>query len=182
MLDIEYRGGNSIVLGTKERVLTLDPNVEFLGLSNPKSIDVMLCTEERFSVALKSDDSIALEGPGEYEVGPFAIKGVPAMRHIDTEQDPLRSTIYRREVAGIRIGVLGNIAPKLSDDQLETIGVLDILIIPVGGGGYTLDATDASKLVRIIEPKVVIPVHYKDSGITYEVPQEAVLAILQVED
>ena len=59
-----------------------------------------------------------------------------------------------------------------SEDQLESIGVVDIIVIPVGGNGYTLDATAAAHLVRQIDAKVVIPVHYADSGLKYEVPQD----------
>jgi L-ascorbate metabolism protein UlaG (beta-lactamase superfamily) len=75
-------------------------------------------------------------------------------------------------VGDVRVAVLGNIDPKLSEDQLEGIGVIDILILPVGGGGYTLDATSAASLVRQIDPKVVIPVHYADDALKYEVPQD----------
>jgi L-ascorbate metabolism protein UlaG (beta-lactamase superfamily) len=82
------------------------------------------------------------------------------------------ATVYRVEVADVRIAVLGNISPKLSESQLESLGVIDILVLPVGGGGYTLDATSAASLVRAIEPKVVIPTHYADSSLQYEVPQD----------
>ena len=50
--------------------------------------------------------------------------------------------------------------------------MVDILVIPVGGGGYTLDATSAATIVRQIEPKAVIPIHYADTGVSYEVPQD----------
>ena len=82
------------------------------------------------------------------------------------------STIYRVEIGDARIGIVGNIDKKISDEQLEALGLIDILIIPVGGGGYTLDATDAASLVRSIDPKVVIPVHYADNSLKYEVPQD----------
>ena len=68
---------------------------------------------------------------------------------------------------------LGNIDGKLSEEQYETLGVIDILVLPVGGSGYTLDATSATTIVRAIEPKVVVPVHYAESGINYEVPQDS---------
>lgn len=51
--------------------------------------------------------------------------------------------------------------------------MIDILIVPVGGSGYTLDATSAVALVRTISPKIVVPIHYADSGISYEVPQDS---------
>jgi L-ascorbate metabolism protein UlaG (beta-lactamase superfamily) len=59
----------------------------------------------------------------------------------------------------------------ITDEQLETLGVIDILIIPVGGFGYTMDAIGAAKIVRKIDPKVVIPTHYADAGTTYPVNQ-----------
>ena len=48
---------------------------------------------------------------------------------------------------------------------------MDILILPIGGGGYTLDATSAANIARRSDAKVIIPVHYSDDGIKYEVPQ-----------
>ena len=77
------------------------------------------------------------------------------------------------EIGDVRIAIIGNIYEKVSDDQLEELGVIDIAIIPVGGNGYTLDATGAANLVRKIDPKVVIPVHYADSALKYEVPQDS---------
>jgi L-ascorbate metabolism protein UlaG (beta-lactamase superfamily) len=81
--------------------------------------------------------------------------------------------MYRIEIGEVRIALIGNIAPKLGEDQLEELGVVDILLLPVGGNGYTLDATSATTIVRSIDPRVVIPLHYADSGVKYEVPQDA---------
>lgn len=174
MFDIEYKGGNGVVITTKKTSLVVDPKLSLVGLKDLSVKDaVELATEARF---LLQDGSakLTLEGPGEYEVGDFAIRGIAAQRHIDTEQDEKQATIYRIEVGDVRIGLLGNIAPTLSEDQLEALGVIDLLIVPVGGTGYTLDATSAATLTRHIDPKVVIPVHYADSALSYEVPQESV--------
>ena len=67
----------------------------------------------------------------------------------------------------------GHIYPDLSEDQLEAIGPVDVLIVPVGGNGYTLDGAGALRVIKKIEPKVVIPTHYADKGIKYEVPQRS---------
>ncbi len=174
MFDIEYKGGNGIVVTTKKTSLVIDPKVSLVGLKDLSVKDaVELATEARF---LLNDPAarLVLEGPGEYEVGDFSIRGVAAQRHIDTEQDEKRATIYRIEVGDVRIALLGNIDATLSDDQLEALGVVDILLVPVGGGGYTLDATSAATLTRHIGPKVVIPIHYADSALSYEVPQDDV--------
>lgn len=174
MFEIEYKGANCVVVSTKKSTLVVDPKLSVVGLKDTSTKGaVELVTDERF--ALNSIDAkLVIEGPGEYGVGEFDIRGIAAQRHIDTESDPLQSTVYRIEVGDARIAVIGNIYERLSEEQLEELGVIDILIIPVGGNGYTLDATAASNLARKIDPKVVIPVHYADSGVKYEVPQEGV--------
>ncbi|HMS93351.1 MAG TPA: MBL fold metallo-hydrolase [Candidatus Saccharibacteria bacterium] len=172
MFDIEYKGGNTVILATKKATLAIDPKQSVVGLKDVAVKEaIQLATEERFVVPTDAYQLI-LEGPGEYEVSDFSIRGIPAVRHLDAEGGPLLSTMYRIEVGGVSVAVLGNIASKLSEDQLEGIGVVDMVIIPVGGGGYTLDATSAASLVRQIEPKVVVPVHYADATLKYEVPQD----------
>ena len=172
MFDLEYKGGNTVVFSTKKVSLTTDPKLSLVGLKDIKTKDeVELATESRFSVN-NPEARIIIDSPGEYEVGDFTIHGVPATRHIDTPEQERLSTMYRVECGDVKVAVLGNIDGKLDDDQLEAIGVVDILIIPVGGGGYTLDATSAAALTRSIEPKAVIPVHYADATLKYEVPQD----------
>ena len=172
MFEIEYKGANSIIISTKKAKLVVDPKLSIVGLKDVSIKGLVeLATESRFIVN-DSDAILSIEGPGEYGVAGFDIRGIPARRHIDSESEGLMSTIYRVEIGEARIGIIGNIDKTLSDEQLEELGVLDILIIPIGGGGYTLDATDAANLVRMIDPKVVIPVHYADKSLKYEVPQD----------
>jgi len=172
MFDIEYKGGNTVVLSTKKATVVVDPKASVIGLKDIIVKDAIeIATEARFAVS-NPNARLEIEGPGEYGVADFDIKGIAAQRHLDDESSELLSTIYRIEVGDVRIGLLGNIYEKLSDTQLEELGVIDILILPVGGGGYTLDATGATSLVRQIDPKVVIPVHYSDSALKYEVPQD----------
>ncbi len=173
MLDIEYKGANCVVISTKKDKLIVDPNLQLVGLKNPAMKDaVVIATEERLS-AESNEANLSVEGPGEYEVGDFSIKGIQAQRQIDTANDAKLSTIYRIVSGEIRIALIGNIYGKLSDIQMEDIGVVDILILPVGGGGYTLDATSAAQIARSIEAKVIIPLHYQDDGLKYEVPQDS---------
>lgn len=172
MFEIEYKGANSVIISTKKTKIVIDPNISAYGLKNPNVVGAIeIATEDRF-VSDRSNANLCIDGPGEYGVGGFDIRGIAARRHIDTEADGNLSTIYRIEVEGARIGVIGNVWGKLSDEQLENLGLIDILIIPVGGNGYTMDAVSAAGLVGLIEPKVVIPVHYADSSIKYEVPQD----------
>lgn len=172
MFEIEYKGGNGIVITTKKTTALIDPKLSVVGLKDLAIKEaVEIATEARFAVNGK-DSQLVIEGPGDYELGDFSVRGVSATRHLDTETDEEIATIYRIEVGDARIALIGNIAPKLSEQQLEAIGVVDILILPVGGNGYTLDATSAAGIVRQIDPKVVIPTSYADSALTYEVPQD----------
>lgn len=172
MFEIEYKGAGSVIISTKKSTLVTDPKLSLVGLKDVSTKDVVeLATEARF--ALNAETArLNIEGPGEYGVAEFDIRGIAVQRHLDSESDPLASTMYRVEVNDTRIAIIGNIYEKLSEAQLEDLGLIDILIIPVGGNGYTLDATGAAAVTRAIDPKVVIPVHYADAGVTYEVTQD----------
>ena len=171
MFEIEYKGANCVVISTKKSKLVVDPKISLVGLKDISTKDaVEIATEERFDTK-NPEAMLSIESPGEYGIAGFDIRGVAARRHLDDDKSPFISTMYRIEIDDIRIGVICNIFEKLSEDQLESLGVIDILIIPVGGGGYTLDSVGAASVVRAVNPKVVIPVHYFDDLIKYEVPQ-----------
>lgn len=174
MFEVEYKGANCIVVSTKKASVVVDPKLSVVGLKDASVKDAIeLATEARFAVN-SADAKLIIEGPGEYGIADFDIRGVAAQRHLDTESDPKSSTIYRIEAGDIRLAVVGNIYEKLNESQLEDIGIVDVLVIPVGGSGYTLDATGAAAITRQIDPKIVVPVHYADDGIKYEVPQSDV--------
>jgi L-ascorbate metabolism protein UlaG (beta-lactamase superfamily) len=172
MFDIEYKGGNTVVITTKKSKLVTDPKLSLVGLKDMPTKDaIVLATEARF--ALNNEDALLnIEGPGEYELADFSIRGIATRRHLDSAEQGNHSTIYRVEVGDVRIAILGNIDSKLSEALLEEIGVVDLVILPVGGNGYTLDATSAAHLVRAIDAKVVIPIHYADPTLSYEVVQD----------
>ena len=70
---------------------------------------VVLATDEQFALR-GAGETLCIDGPGEYEIGDFSLRGIAAMRHIDTEQDVKKSTIYRIEVGDVRLALIGNIA------------------------------------------------------------------------
>jgi L-ascorbate metabolism protein UlaG (beta-lactamase superfamily) len=174
MFEVEYKGANCVVISSKKASVVTDPKLSLVGLKDANVKDAIeLATEARFAV--NSDTAkLVLEGPGEYGVADFDIRGIAAQRHLDSEADPKASTMYRIECGDIRAAVIGNVYEKLSEEQLEELGIIDVLIIPVGGSGYTLDATGATTITRQIDPKIVVPVHYADPAISYEVPQSEV--------
>lgn len=169
-MDIEYKGANCIVLSTKNSTVVVDPKLSLVGLKDVVVKNAIQVATAADFVVKNENQRLLIEGPGEYEVADVSIKGVAATKHIDGN-DVKDATMYHIDVANVRVGVIGHIAASLGDEQLEQLGTIDILILPVGGNGYTLDAHDAAALVRRIGPKVVIPTHYADDAAKYEVPQ-----------
>lgn len=168
-MEIEYKGANGVVITTKKATIVIDPKLSAVGLKDIAVKDaVEIVTDE--SMKVEASQKIIFDGPGEYEVGDVSIRGIAVSRHIDAD-DAKKATMYAIDSGEVRMGVIGNARANLSEAQLEQLGTVDILVLPVGGGGFTLDAIEAIALVKQIDPKVVIPIHYADSAIKYEVPQ-----------
>lgn len=168
-MELQYYGGNCVRITTKEASIVVDDNLEALGLKSiTKPDDIVLCTQ--FVEEPAQQGAMTIAQPGEYEVSKVAIQGIPARAHMD-EEGKQTATIFKLATSDLRIVVVGHIHPDLEESQLEAIGTVDVLVIPVGGSGYTLDALGALKVIKKIEPKLVIPVHYADPKLHYEVPQ-----------
>lgn len=167
-MELQYYGGNCVRLSTKKATIVIDDNlVELGGKSVTKAGDIALYTGAHGEPS--TEVKLVIDQPGEYEVSDVSIQGVSARAHID-EEGQKTAVMYRLLADDIRIAAVGHIFPALSDDQLEALGTIDILIIPVGGNGYTLDPTGALEVIKKIEPKIVIPTHYADGKLKYPVP------------
>lgn len=167
-MEIQYYGGNCIKVTTKKAVIVIDDNLKELGASQvAKLTDIQLFTSRITGAAPKA--KLAIDGPGEYEVSNVSISGLAVRAHID-EKDMLNATIYTIVAEGVRIAVIGHVYPSLNETQLESIGVVDVLIVPVGGHGFTLDTVGALKVIKQIEPKIIIPTQYAVKGLNYPVP------------
>lgn len=169
-MDIQYYGANCVRLTTKKASIVIDDNLASVGLKTiTKPDDISLRTQ--LDLPAHKGVRFSAETPGEYEIAGTIIHGIGARAHMDDE-DKSSSTVYTIEADGIKVAVIGHILPELSEDQLEQIGMIDIAIVPVGGNGYTLDGVGALKVIKQLEPKLIIPTHYADKQIKYEVPQQ----------
>jgi len=104
-----------------------------------------------------------INAAGEYDVKGISIEGIDSHHDEKEGADRGRNVIYWMEMEGIAIVHLGDLGHVLTDKQLEKIGKCDILMIPVGGK-YTIDAKKAVEVINQIEPRIVIPMHYKTAG------------------
>lgn len=174
-MELQFFGANAVRLSGKDLNLLVDP---FLyGSKLPSSVfknsPVVLLTQKWDGLVI-DDGAFVIDTPGEYEVSGLNIKAIAAQLHVDKPDDAKQSVIYRVTRGEYSFGFIGNIYGKLSDEQLESLGLVDVLVIPVGGNGYTLDAVASSQLVRDIEPKLVVPSHYLQKDINFPVVQNNV--------
>jgi len=144
--------------------IVIDPFDESIGLKIPNfSADILLISHDHAdhnnAKAIKEEPFI-ISGPGEYEVKEVFIKGIPSFHDDKEGKEKGKNTIYLIEAEDIKFCHMGDFGQKqLTDEQLEKIDGVDVLMIPVGGE-YTINSAEAQKIISQIEPKIVIPMHY----------------------
>lgn len=179
MVDIYFLGQACFRIKGKNTAVVVDPyDAEFIGLSPLKlEADIVCVThahKDHSAVELvkgasetrpsENDDSagkpFVISGPGEYEIRGVNIVGVSSF-HDDSEgSERGRNVIYQITIDGVNIVHLGDLGQKkLTQAQIEEINC-DVLLLPVGGV-YTIDGKEAVEIVSQLEPKVIIPMHYK---------------------
>ena len=171
-MDMQWFGANCIVMNNKQARVVIDDNLADLGAKSvTKEGDIVLFTADHASSA-PHDPRLLLDQPGEYEVSGVSIYGIAARAHMD-EEGKMSATMYKIVADDVTVLITGHVYPELSEDQLEAIGMVDVMFVPVGGNGYTLDGVGALKLIKKVEPKVVVPTHYDDPKLHFEVPQQS---------
>jgi L-ascorbate metabolism protein UlaG (beta-lactamase superfamily) len=149
-----------------------DPFDKKIGLTPPRgTADVVSISHDHYdhnNVKAISPDPFVINGPGEYEVKEIRVTGILSYHDQKKGEERGTNTIYLMEIDRIRVCHLGDLGQaKLTDKQLEAIGQVDILMIPVGGK-YSLGAAEAVKVIKQIEPHLIIPMHYKLPGLTID--------------
>jgi len=144
--------------------IVIDPFDEKTGLKVPNlSADIVLVTHDHHdhnNVSAVKGDPFVISGPGEYEIKGVFIRGIPSYHDDKEGKEKGDNTIYVIEVEDLKFCHLGDLGQKqLTDEQLEKIGEVNVLMIPVGGG-FTIDSSAAQKIIAEIEPNVIIPMHY----------------------
>ena len=167
---ITWYGQACFKIQSGDKTLILDPFAKSIGLTPPSiQADIVFVTHEHSdhnNIKAIKDDYFLVNGPGEYEIKGVKVKGIASFHDKEKGEKRGLNTLYLIEVEGIKILHCGDFGQeRLEDAQLEEIGGVDILMIPVGGF-FTIDANEAVGIIKQIEPKVVIPMHYKISKLT----------------
>ena len=106
-------------------------------------------------------------GPGEYEIGGVLIIGIGTFHDGEAGRKRGKNTAYLMEIDEISVCHLGDLGHVLTSEQVEELDNVDVLLLPVGGVS-TINAPMAAEVVRQLEPKIVVPMHYKTSALSRE--------------
>lgn len=177
-MDIYWYGQACFKLKGKNATVIIDPyDPDFTGLKLPKdlSADIALSTHSHKdhnntqAVTSPSGGKAAVfQDPGEYEVSGAVMTGIRCFHDNSGGSERGLNTIFHLLIDNLAIVHLGDLGQsKLTEEQVAQIGQTDILLIPVGSV-YTIDAKAASDIVSQLEPKIIIPMHYKIEGLKFE--------------
>lgn len=143
----------------------IDPFGKEIGLRPPRiKDDIVLVThdhQDHNNISEVNPEAFVINTPGEYEKQGIQIRGITSFHDKSGGKERGPNTIYVIKAEDMAVCHLGDFGQeKFEEHQLEEIGDVDILMVPIGGT-YTIDYKEAVNVVSQIEPKIVIPMHYK---------------------
>ncbi|GIK75435.1 MAG: MBL fold metallo-hydrolase [Chloroflexota bacterium] len=169
-MDITWYGLSCFRIREGGVTIICDPYDKSVGLTLAKArADIVTVSHDRAghnAVDRITGDPKILTGPGEYEVKNVFITGLTTYHRRDGSHAPERNVAFFFEFGGLTVGHMGDIGEVPAQSEIEelNIGEVDVLMVPVGGGD-TLDPARAVELVGLLEPRLVIPMHYNHPGL-----------------
>ena len=159
-------------LGPEGVTIVTDPFGKEIGLKTPNfEADIVTISHDHHdhnNVAALRGEPFVIDCPGEYDFKGILVEGIDSFHDSQKGEERGHNTIYRLEVDDVSIAHLGDLGGPLDNSQLEKLVGTDILLIPVGGK-YTLDAKGAVEVISQIEPRIVIPMHYKTPDLKMDI-------------
>jgi len=168
-MEISWLGQSCFQIKGEKVTIVTDPFDPSIGLKLPKKLEANIVTVshnhfDHNNIKAVSGNPFVIDGPGEYEVAGINIYGIKSFH--DEQNGALRgpNTIYLIEAEDLKICHLGDLGHLLPDETVEELEDVDILMVPCGGI-YTIDAEAAQKVINQIDPRIIIPMHYKIEGL-----------------
>ncbi|MDP3879535.1 MAG: MBL fold metallo-hydrolase [Dehalococcoidales bacterium] len=167
-MDINWLGHSCFKIKGSKVTLITDPYSPDLGYSLGKpAADIITVSHQHTGhsyVQGIAGEPKLVTGPGEYEISGVLIIGISTFHDAEKGASRGKNTAYLMEIDGITVCHLGDVGHPLTSGQVEEIGSVDVLLLPVGGES-TIDAAVAAEIVRQLEPKAVIPMHYQTEAL-----------------
>lgn len=174
MPDVQFLGHSSFRLRGREGIVLCDPYGRSTGLDIGKPsahiVTVSHPHDDHNNVAAvrpMREKVFTIEGPGDYEVNGVLISGVRTYHDKEKGKERGFNTVYVIHLDDVVFCHLGDLGHELTQSQIEQIGEVDVLFIPVGGG-ETIGPAEAVNVISQLEPRMVIPMHYAASQLSFE--------------
>lgn len=167
-MEITFLGHASFRLKGKNATAVIDPfDSAAVGLKFPRAVEADVVTvshdhKDHNAVEAVGGSPYVISGPGEYEVKGISIIGIGTYHDAVDGKEHGKNTIYRYVIDNVHVAHLGDLGHQLNTDQLDMLSGTDVLMISVSGKYLTNKET--IELIAKIEPKIVIPMHYKQAG------------------
>ena len=163
-MDITWYGHSCFRLSERGVTIVADPPSDDMGYDRPRiRADVLTISHEHPGhnnrIGFRGGPRV-FDGPGEYEVKDVFITGIATYHDNRRGATRGRNTVFLFEFGGITVCHLGDLGHVPSQTQVEALSDVNVLLIPVGGL-HTIDASKAAEVISLIEPNLVIPMHYK---------------------
>jgi L-ascorbate metabolism protein UlaG (beta-lactamase superfamily) len=163
-MELFWLGHGCFRLRSRDATIIADPCPRSTGYSIGKqSADIVTISHNHDShnyLDAVTGEPKVITGPGEYEVSGVLLTGVRTYHDAQKGARKGKNTAFLIETEDVRICHLGDIGHILTPEQAEALSSTDVLLLPVGGGA-TIDAVAAAEVVSLLEPKVVVPMHYQ---------------------
>lgn len=170
-MEITWLGHSCFKIKGRQVTVITDPYSPSLGyLLGKTSADIVTVSHQHEGHSyVQGIDGVrkVVSGPGEYEVGGVLIIGIATFHDGEGGAKGGKNTVYVMEIDEVTVCHLGDLGHGLTAEQIEELGAVDVLLLPVGGVS-TINAPMAAEVVRRLEPKVVVPMHYKTPALKRE--------------
>lgn len=159
-MQIKFHGNSCFSIKEGDFALVMDPNE---GMKMEKANAITISSPVN---PFKAPDSEAkrFNWPGEYETAGVYIMGISSFHNTKDSEKQEDNTVFKIDCSGLRLCHLGRLGAKPTPEQLEQIGDVDILFVPVGEDG-TIDAKKAKEVIEQIEPRVMIPMLFTEHSL-----------------
>ena len=185
-MDMTWLGHACVRMRGREGVVLADPPDPKSGHAIPKTeaAIVTISHDHAGHSSLKSvgGEPVVLRGPGEYEVQEVLVTGIGTFHDDSKGSARGPNTVFAIRLDDLVICHLGDLGHELTAADLERLGDVDIVLVPISGGDVNLTAAKAAEVIHQLEPKVVVPMSYDPDGKKKDSPFERLLHELGVKD
>lgn len=170
-MEIDWLGHACFRLRGKEGTIITDPYSKDIGLSfaRPRG-DIVTISHDHpghnFEKGVKGEPKI-IRGPGEYEIKNIFVTGIQTAHDKKGGKERGKNTVYVFDLDDLTIGHLGDLGHVPTQSQIEALGNVNILLVPVGGVS-TISASEAAEIVSMLEPQIVIPMHFAHPDLAFK--------------